>query len=62
VGISHVATYSAFFHIHLLNFVWLKAADELMSMDMSFKACVFWAKAPVTAALGFLIIVPKALF
>lgn len=30
-------------------------------MLMSFRACVFWANALVTAALGFLIIVPRAL-
>ena len=31
-------------------------------MLMSFRACVFWANALVTAALGFLIIVPRALY
>ena len=31
-------------------------------MLMSFKAYVFWASAWVTAALGFLIMVPRALF
>ena len=31
-----------------------------MSMLMSLRACVFCARASVTAALGFLIIVPRA--
>ena len=31
-------------------------------MLMSFKAYVFWASAWVTATLGFLIMVPRALF
>lgn len=31
-----------------------------MSMLMSLSACVFWLRASVTAALGFLINVPRA--
>ena len=38
----------------------MKADEELMSMLMSLRACVFWARASVTAALGFLIMVPRA--
>ena len=40
----------------------MKAADELMSMLISFRACVFSASALVTAPFGFLIIVPRALY
>jgi len=45
----------------LLNLFEWKAADELISIDISLRACVFCARASVTAAFGFLISVPRAL-
>ena len=44
-----------------MNFCWAKAADELMSVLIILRAMVFCARASVTAALGFLIMVPRAL-
>ena len=40
----------------------VKAAEELRSMLISLRACVFWASASVTAGLGFLMRVPRADF
>ena len=45
----------------LLNLLEWKAADELISIDISLRAWVFCARASVTAAFGFLISVPRAL-
>lgn len=48
--------------VHLSGFLltcW-NPAEEDMSMLISFRAWVFWARASVTAKFGFLIMVPRA--